>query len=464
MSLNSGLLNRSWNVSRRSSAVSWLVSPVLSLLGGFMLCAAAQATNPPAISPATGVYSTYQSTATITAEPGATIFYTVDGSQPSHGSQVYSSAITLTNPMTIKAMASLSGVDSTVTTANIQSDPNSLPVPRNGLSLWLKSDFGLVLNGTRVSRWSDLSGSATANDAVQNTNANRPVFLSSAVNGMPAVNFNGTSHFLNLTSGLTDLTSGFACFAVIKPTGTTAGTILSSGNVGPSDVVTIQTNNTQGQFTAYSGTTASSLVTGSSALTFNRFQSLDAVHSGMGSATMSVNSTQAAAGAVQNLLNVNRTLNYIGSDSLTTGFWKGQLAELLCYSRTVTVSEQAAIQAYLASRYQLSTAIATPKPIFSVAAGALAGPTEVAIASVGGAKVYVTQDGTTPDPDTSQLYTAPVKILFSQTLKSIAVVNGIRSPVTTAIYTLDAAKWPSPNADTGPLQVNLQLPTTAIPK
>ncbi|MBL8084400.1 MAG: chitobiase/beta-hexosaminidase C-terminal domain-containing protein [Candidatus Obscuribacter sp.] len=110
-------MNRSRNASRRSSAVSWLVSPVLSLLYGFVLCAAAQATNPPAITPATGVYSTYQSTATITAEPGATIFYTVDGSQPSHGSPVYSSAITLTNPMTIKAMASLSGVDSTVATA-----------------------------------------------------------------------------------------------------------------------------------------------------------------------------------------------------------------------------------------------------------------------------------------------------------------------------------------------------------
>ncbi|NJM85486.1 MAG: hypothetical protein HC839_04995 [Leptolyngbyaceae cyanobacterium RM2_2_21] len=414
------------------------------------------------ITPATGVYSTYQSTATITAEPGATILYSVDGSAPS---LTYTGAITLTNPMTIKAKATLSGVDSTVTTANIQSDPNSLPVPRNGLSLWLKSDFGIVLSGTRVSQWSDLSGSANANDAVQNTNANRPIIINSAINEFPAVNFNGTSHFLNLTSGLTDLTSGFACFAVLKPIGTTAGTMFATGNTGPSDLVSLAINNTQAQFNAFSGTTASSVTTSVGALSLNDFQSLDAVHNGLGSAGITVNSTPSATGTVQNLLNTARTLNYVGTSSTSSGFWRGHLAELLVYSRTVTPSEQAAIEAYLASRYQLLTAASTPRPMFSVGTGTLSEPTSVAIASVGGADVYFSLDGTSPSPSTSPLYQGPINISFSQTLKAIAVVNGVRSAVTTAIYNLDSTKWPAPNPSTSPpLQLNLQLPTTAIPK
>ncbi|MBK8221886.1 MAG: chitobiase/beta-hexosaminidase C-terminal domain-containing protein [Candidatus Obscuribacter sp.] len=446
-----------------SIPLRWKLARLTWVLGTFLsACAAAQATNPPVITPATGVYSTYQSTATITAEPGATILYSVDGSAPS---LTYTGAITLTNPMTIKAKANLSGVDSTVTTANIQSDPNSLPVPRNGLSLWLKSDFGLVLSGTRVSRWSDLSGSANANDAVQNTNANRPIIISSAINEYPAVNFNGTSHFLNLTSGLTDLTSGFACFAVFKPIGTTAGTMFATGNTGPSDLVSLAINNTQAQFNAFAGTTASSVTTSAGALSLNDFQSLDAVHNGVGSASITVNSTPSATGTVQNLLNTARALNYIGTSSTSSGFWRGHLAELLVYSRTVTPSEQASIEAYLSSRYQLLTAASTPRPIFSVGTGTLSEPTAVAIASVGGATVYTSQNGTTPDPATSPQYQGPINISFSQTLKAIAVVNGVRSAVTTAIYNLDSTKWPAATpAASPPLQLNLQIPTTAIPK
>ncbi|HNG19580.1 MAG TPA: hypothetical protein PLI59_10410, partial [Candidatus Obscuribacter sp.] len=59
-----------------SSPLSWKLARLTWVLGTFLsACAAAQATNPPVITPATGVYSTYQSTATITAEPGATILY-----------------------------------------------------------------------------------------------------------------------------------------------------------------------------------------------------------------------------------------------------------------------------------------------------------------------------------------------------------------------------------------------------
>ena len=422
----------------------------------------AYATNPPSINPATGVYSTYQSTATISGEAGASLLYSLDGTTPSIP---YTGPIALPNSMTIKAIANLSGVNSTVTTANIQSDPNSLPVPRNGLSLWLKSDFGPILSGTKVTQWSDLSGGANANDAFQSTNTKRPTLAAGAINGYPAVNFNGTSQYLNLSNGLSELTSGFACFAVMKPSNATIATLFTTGNSGPSDLVSLQTNNTQAQFNAWNSTSSSSLATGTGALSLNKFQALDVVHNGAGSASIVVNNVSVASGTVQNLLNTSRTQNYIGTDNTITNWWKGQLAELLVYSRTVATSERAAIEAYLSSRYQFSTAIATPKPVLSVATSTLTGPTQVAISALANASVYFTLDGSTPDPATSQIYQKPINIYYSQTLKAIAVANGIKSGGTTAAYNLNAAQWPAPSAiDASALQINLQLPTTAIPQ
>ncbi|MBK8224140.1 MAG: chitobiase/beta-hexosaminidase C-terminal domain-containing protein [Candidatus Obscuribacter sp.] len=465
MSTNLGSLIKFHREIQLPAISSMLGAVIISVALILCFMPAAHATDAPNITPGTGVYSTVQSTATITAQSGATIYYTVNGSQPDHSSTVYSAPISLSGPVTIKALAYLSGVDSTVTTANIQSDPNTLPVPRNGLSLWLKSDFGLSLSGTAVTGWSDLSGATTPNDASQATSGNRPAYVSSAINGFPGVSFNGTSQYLTLANGLTDLTSGFACFGVLKPAATSAGTVFYSGSSGPSDTVSLQTNNSQATFTAYNGSTSSSLSTGSSALTFNKFQTLDAVHSSLASASMTVNSVQAASGTVQNLANVSRTLNFVGSSSTSSGFWTGEIAELLVYSRTVTTSEQAAIEAYLASRYQINTAISTPDPVLSVGTSTLTGPTEVAIASVDGASVYYTLDGSTPDPSSSPSYTGPVNIAYSQTLKAIAVVHGIQSSVVSATYTLDSTKWPAPSSsDTRPLQLNLQLPTTAIPQ
>lgn len=58
----------------------------------------------PVFSPAAGTYSSTQSV-TLTAEEGAVIHYTTDGSEPTADSAVYSSAITVSSSMTIKAIA-----------------------------------------------------------------------------------------------------------------------------------------------------------------------------------------------------------------------------------------------------------------------------------------------------------------------------------------------------------------------
>ncbi len=360
--------------------------------------------------------------------------------------------------------AQLSGVNSTETIANIQSDETTLGVPRTGLKLWVKGDFGPILSGSNITQWNDLSGTAPANNATQATGSKQATLVSPAINGYPSASFNGSSRNYVLANQLTDLTTGFSIFAVIKPVGTATKTLFASSNAGPSNLVSLETVNTQVRLNAYNATTASNVITPASSITVGKFQLVDAVHNGAASASISVNGESKISGTVQNLVNTARTQNILGANNTITTYWNGELAELLCYSRAVTETERKNIQAFLSNRYQLTTATATAAPVFSVGTSTLTEPTEVAIAVPYNGIAYFTLTGVNPTTS-SPIYSGPLRINHTQTLKCLVVANGISSAITTANYTLNAAKWPAPDvSDNRPLQINLQLPTTAIPQ
>jgi N-acetylneuraminic acid mutarotase len=63
----------------------------------------------PVFDPPAGTYATAQSVTISDTTPGATIYYTTDGSPPTTSSNVYSSPITVSEPLTIEAIAVASG-------------------------------------------------------------------------------------------------------------------------------------------------------------------------------------------------------------------------------------------------------------------------------------------------------------------------------------------------------------------
>jgi len=72
----------------------------------------------PTFNPAAGTYTTTQSVTLSTTTSGASIYYTVDGSTPTTSSTLYSSAISVSNTTTIKAIGHKSGMtDSAVASA-----------------------------------------------------------------------------------------------------------------------------------------------------------------------------------------------------------------------------------------------------------------------------------------------------------------------------------------------------------
>jgi alpha-tubulin suppressor-like RCC1 family protein len=87
----------------------------------------------PTFTPAAGTYNTTQNVAIATTVAGATIRYTLDGSNPTPTSPVYSAPITVDQPMTITAQATLTGwTNSDIATATYTMKVGTLslsPVP-----------------------------------------------------------------------------------------------------------------------------------------------------------------------------------------------------------------------------------------------------------------------------------------------------------------------------------------------
>jgi hypothetical protein len=81
-------------------------------------------TQAPVLSPGSGVYAESVSVTMSSSTPGASIYYTIDGTVPDTNSTLYAGAITLTSTTTVKAMAAAAGLaDSTVTTGDYVVQP-----------------------------------------------------------------------------------------------------------------------------------------------------------------------------------------------------------------------------------------------------------------------------------------------------------------------------------------------------
>jgi hypothetical protein len=85
-------------------------------------------------------------------------------------------------------------------------------IPTDHLELWLKSDEGVVLNGSTVSKWMDQSGNG--NDALQKNVNRQPVLVENGLNGKPVLSFDGVDDRLGFTGS--SLISKMTLFFVYK--------------------------------------------------------------------------------------------------------------------------------------------------------------------------------------------------------------------------------------------------------
>ena len=310
----------------------------------------------PTVSQPTATYSSAPSVTFTPADPGETITYTTDGTDPttSPTAQTWDGGtpLNITTTTTLEYVASENGyATSPVQSATYTIDPTTSLIPRNGLQTWLRADTGVVLNGMTVSQWTDQSGHQF--NALQPTAASQPTLQHDSLTDPTALAFDGASTYLTLPSGYSDFTQGSTVILVTQPGGTT-GDFLDLGNGAASDNLIFGLNaNSLGGLTTqtFNGSTPSSLNTPSGVAPGN-YQILENIQSTANIATQYDNGTPLGSGLLNPLNNLTRADNYLGTTAAGgTSYYPGTITEILIYNRALTDPERQAIETYLNTRY-----------------------------------------------------------------------------------------------------------------
>jgi hypothetical protein len=239
--------------------------------------------------------------------------------------------------------------------------PREDPVPpRDRLVLWLKADAVTgVKDGEPIRVWPDSAKNGL--DHFQPDPAKRPVWKEGAVNGLPAVRFDGVDD--NLRTGyyrdLLSTSYQLSAFVVFKPSGAAGARGLVSSNF-----TALGTTPDRGGGLVY--TTGYQTAEGKNAFASVNPSQPGAVRpdrwaigavirsgSGPGQTLLLVNGVRNDDGTAVPYHAMNAERGFVGCLRGETGCWKGDIAEVLVYSEALLEAKQRAVQQYLAHKYGL---------------------------------------------------------------------------------------------------------------
>ncbi len=220
----------------------------------------------------------------------------------------------------------------------------------SGLSLWLRSDTGVILTGGAISQWKD--GSSSNNDAFQNSNPLfRPNIVSSVpeLNNYPAVRFDGVDDFLNGGTIIGADSSSLSVFIVSKGINTSmtnAKYLLGLGSLGSG-------------FILYQGS-ANTLVIRNNGN--NLTTNLPMPNSGYQNTLVEVIKTyQTSVDYYMNSTFLGKSNSTLYSSPFTSGsyhigdgntqFWNGEIAEIIVYTKALDSLERQKVEGYIYNKY-----------------------------------------------------------------------------------------------------------------
>lgn len=224
------------------------------------------------------------------------------------------------------------------------------PIKIGGTAIWLDAaDTSTITESSgSVSQWNDKSGNG--NNATQGTGSAQPTTGTTTQNGRNTLDFNGTSHrlaFPNLgLNGLTDV----SVFAVFNVDSTTSGSDnpLSFGNGSEGQILTgAVAVGTLQSFDLGFFTDLTFIATGmdDSMNILSLITSATASHSYK-------NGTQVAEDLTPPTTWTTGAGDYGIMASNTPNRWtKGQFAELIIYTRTLSTAEKTQVESYLLNKW-----------------------------------------------------------------------------------------------------------------
>src|ERR1035437_9179325 len=404
----------------------------------------------PVFSPAGGNYTAVQSVGISSSTSGAAIRYTTDGTAPSDTvGTVYSGPVTVNATTTLKAVAYASGLtNSGVATAvyNILVAPPSFS-PAGGNYLTAQTvTLGTTTAGAAIRYTTD--GSAPSDT------------LGTVYSGPVTVSATTTLKAVAYASGLTNSGVATAVYNILvaTPSFSPAG-----GNYLTAQTVTLSTT-TAGAAIRY--TTDGSTPSGTVGTVYSGPLSVSATTTLKAVAYASGLTNSGVATAVYNILAAPPSYSPVGGNYLTPQTVTLSTATSgasiryttdgsipsdtvgTVYSGPVTVSATTTLRAIAYASGLTNSGVATAvynilvaTPSFSPAGGNYATAQTVTLSTTtSGASIRYTTDGSTPSATVGTVYSGPVTVSATTTLKAIAYASGLtNSGVATAVYNILAA-------------------------
>jgi hypothetical protein len=403
-------------------------------------------TSPPNVSPAAGTYTSAQSVTLSDTSPTPTIYYTTNGTMPTHSSTKYTTPISVASTTIITAIASSPGLnDSPAITATFTINPNATTI-----------NFGM---GFSTLGCMQLNGSTDLDDSrLQLTNGGEneagSAFCKTPVN---ITNFT-TDFTLQLSDAMAD---GITFTIQNSPAGVTAlgptggglgyGPDAPGGTPGISNSVAVkfdlynndgEGDDSTGLYTNGASPTTPATDMTASGVILNNGDTI-AVHITYNGTTLTttitdptVNATFATSWPINIPQTIGGNTAFVGFTGGTGGLTASQKIESWTFASTAAAATQ------------------VQTPVVSPGSESFGGIATVSITdATSGSSIFYTTDGSAPVPGsgTTKQYTTALSLTSTTTLNVMATAPGdTNSATATATYTVQAAATPvfSPKAGT----------------
>jgi hypothetical protein len=378
----------------------------------------------PSFSPAAGTYTTGQTVTISSATSGATIRYTTDGSTPTSTNGTVGNTVVINANTTLKAIATKSGMtDSSVTTGDYTISGGGVdkirfyPRQYHGDRM-----VGGVFEGTNGD---PVTGTYTTLYTISSAPSDAWTEVTVSLGSYRYLRYRGGTNSFGNVAEIEFYRNG------VKLTGTGYGT-SGTYSGGSADAYTAALDANTSTF--FDSTTATGAYVG---IDTGGVGTVATPTFSPGAGTYS--STQSVA---INCATSGATIRYTTDGSTPTS------SSGTVYSGAISVSSTSTLKAiaYKSGMNDSGVAVATftinlaqvADPSFSPAAGTYSGAQTVTISSsTSGASIRYTTDGNTPTSSSGTVYSSPITISSTTTLRAIAYKSGMTdSNVTIGAYTI----------------------------
>jgi prepilin-type N-terminal cleavage/methylation domain-containing protein len=222
------------------------------------------------------------------------------------------------------------------------------PTCIDNLKLWFAAGTGVTLSSGYVSTWADQSGNG--NDAVQLSALAQPLYVPNAINGLPAVRFDGNSDYLSINA---ETWLANSVFYVYKKR--TSGVIwvgLTNTGGGPgSSGYDVNGDWSDGNFyrsANVDNVTSDYMIANNTSYTMLSFSANGTQGQTLFYKNSSLQSTYGGLGATSQTY-----FNSIGHRAAQDNWCDGDIIEIIAYDRNLSDEEMQIVHNYLNNKYNI---------------------------------------------------------------------------------------------------------------